>query len=128
MKNKTITALVAIIGLGVFAGVAFGGSNIRTFYNENLKDAVDSGTKKAGDMAKEAGGTIVENAKDFSSSLYDKASEKAGEGIQKFLVDPAKEALKGAVKGILSGGSSVLTKEDVKEILENNPNNTCTCQ
>lgn len=128
MKNKTITVLVVIVGLGVFAGVAFGGSNIRTFYNDNLKDTVDSGAEKAGNMAKEAGGVIVENAKEFSSSLYDKASEKAGEGIKEFVVDPAKEAFRGAIKGMLSGGSSILTKEDVKEILENNPNNTCTCQ
>lgn len=128
MKNKAVTVLVVIVASGVFAGVAFGGSNVRTFYNDNIKEAAGSVAEKVTDKAKEAGGVVMENAKEFSSSLYDKVSEKAGEGIRDFVVDPAKEAFKDAIKGVLSGGSSILTEEDVKEILEDNPNNTCTCQ
>jgi hypothetical protein len=66
MKNKAITFLIVIVALGVFAGVAFGGSNIQTFYNDNLKDAVDSGITEA----KEAGGVIVGNAEEFALSVY----------------------------------------------------------
>jgi len=116
--------LVVLIASVVFAGVAFGGSNIRTFYNENLKEAVDSGTGKAIDKAKEAGGAIAENAKEFSSSLYDKVSEKAEEGFNDFVTVPAENAWRNIVKEVVSAGSSVLTEEEKKEILNDD---SCTC-
>jgi len=124
MKNKTVIFLVVMVASGVFAGVAFGGSNVRTFYNDNLKEVVDSGTEKAIDKAKEAGGTIAENAKEFSSSLYDKVSDKAGEGFHDFVAVPAENAWRNIVKGAVSAGASALTEEEKKEILNND---SCTC-
>ncbi|MDD4531231.1 MAG: hypothetical protein PHH21_00810 [Candidatus Pacebacteria bacterium] len=124
MKNKTVTFLVAIVASGVFAGVAFGGSNVRTFYNNNLKEAVDNGAEKAMDAAKDAGGAIAGNAKDFSSSLYDKASEKAGEGFHDLIAVPAENAWRNIVKGVVSAGASALTEEEKKEILNDD---SCTC-
>jgi len=116
--------LVVLIASVVFAGVAFGGSNVRTFYNENLKEAVDSGTGKAIDKAKEAGGMIADNAKEFSSSLYDKVSDKAGEAIHDLIAVPAGNAWRNVIKEAVSAGSSVLTEEEKKEILNDD---SCTC-
>ncbi|MFA5086165.1 MAG: hypothetical protein WC468_01005 [Candidatus Paceibacterota bacterium] len=124
MENKAMIFLVVLIASVVFAGVAFGGSNVRTFYNENLKEAVDSGTGKAIDKAKEAGGMIADNAKEFSSSLYDKVSDKAGEAIHDLIAVPAGNAWRNVIKEAVSAGSSVLTEEEKKEILNDD---SCTC-
>lgn len=115
---------MVIVASGVFAGVAFGGSNIHTFYSDNLKEAVEGGAEKVIDKAKDAGGMIAGNAKEFSSSLYDKVSEKAGEGFHDFVAVPAENAWRNIVKEVVSAGASTLTEEEKKEILNND---SCTC-
>jgi hypothetical protein len=67
---------------------------------------------------------LSETLKSSLCPYIDKVSEKAGEGIKASVVEPASEALKNAAKNLLS---TVLTEEEIKNILLDNQNDNCIC-
>jgi len=124
MKNKVIIVFVSLLALGAFCGVAFGGSNLQTFYNDVAKETVDAATIKA----KEIGSTTAGNLAEFSGVVYEKAKETIGEKIKASVIEPAKEAASKVIKDVILKNPSILTEDDVKDILLNNPDNTCVCE
>jgi len=124
MKNKGIIIFVSLSVLGAVCGVAFGGNNLQTFYNDVAKETVDVAAVKA----KEIGSTTAGNIAEFSGAVYEKAKETIGEKIKASVVEPAKEAASKVIKDIILKNPSILTNDDVKDILLNNPDNTCVCE
>jgi len=124
MNNKIIIVFVSLIVLGAVCGVAFGGSNLQTFYNDVAKETVNAATVKA----KEIGSTTAENITEFSGVVFEKAKEVVGDKIEASVIEPAQKAASKVIKDIILKNPSILTEDDVKDILLNNPDNTCVCE
>lgn len=124
MKNKKIVVFVSLAILVAICGVAFGGSNLQTFYNDTGKELVDTAAVKA----REVGSTITENVVEFSGVIYGKAKDALGEKIEASVIEPAKAAASKVIKDIILKNPSILTEDDVKDILLENSDNTCVCE
>jgi len=93
---------------------------IKTSIQNTVKDVA----KKAGDSAT----AVLDESKKITVSVYESVKEKGGETIESIIIEPTINTAKDLTKkALLSIGSSVLTKEEIKELIGDESDN-CFCQ
>jgi len=132
MKGKYIIILFLCLFVGSAVAIMTDSESAKGAIDESSGDKigniVQNQIKKVSEKAGEAGSVAVEKIKEASASVYDAVKDKGGELIQAAVIEPSKEAVKSLVKEAISASSSVLTGEDIKDILLKNIKSDCVCQ
>jgi hypothetical protein len=120
--------------LFVVSAIAVFGNNplIVESFNDSSKDKIKTAAQnlinETNKKAEEITPVITEKVGEVVALTAETIKEKGGEAIGAMIVDPATKLAKDLLKKtISSASSSLLTTEDIKEILKSE-NNSCSCK
>jgi glycyl-tRNA synthetase (class II) len=95
---------------------------------DKIKTVAQNILNKASEKVEESAPVVTEKIKETVASTYKVIQEKGEEAINTMIIEPSMGVIKNVVKKVISTSSSILTSEDIKEVLANNGDNSCDCQ
>ena len=131
--NKTYF-IIFFVFLFVISGIVIFNNNnqlVEAFNDSNkdkIKTTAQSVIKEVNKKAEETTSVAIEKVQEIAASTYEAVKEKGGEAVGAMIVEPSVEVARDLVKKALLSASSLLTTEDIEDILSSNKNDNCNCK
>jgi hypothetical protein len=129
-KKHFIIFFVLLFVISIIA--IFNNSQLVAAFNDPNKDKIkivaEEVIKEAGKKTEKIASVAIDKIQDIAGSTYGLIKEKGGEVVGATIIEPSMGVARDLVKKALSSASSLLTDEDIKEILSGNKNNNCNCK
>ena len=130
--NKTYFIIFFVFLFVILGIIIFNNNQPAEAFNDLNKDKIKTVTqsiiKEVNKKAEETTSVAIEKVQEIAASTYEAVKEKGGEAVGAMIVEPSVEVARDLVKKALLSASSLLTTEDIEDILSSNKNDNCNCK